>query len=78
LADEISAKDHLRQALEELTERQRQTLRLYFFEGYSLREISAQLDDSFINTRHHYYRGIEKLRTLLKASRSSKSNEGAA
>lgn len=57
----------LNAALADLDERQRQTLQKFFFEGYSLREISTQLDESLGNTRNHYYRGIQKLRTLLKS-----------
>ena len=57
----------LNDALSDLDERQRQTLQKFFFEGYSLREISTQLDESLGNTRHHYYRGIKKLRTVLKS-----------
>lgn len=57
----------LNEALSDLDERQRQTLQKFFFEGYSLREISTQLDESLGNTRHHYYRGIQKLRTLLQS-----------
>ena len=76
LADTLSARDLVQKALLELTERQQQTLRMYFFEGYSLREISTKLDDSFTNTRHHYYRGIEKLKTILKASLASGADTG--
>jgi len=57
----------LNAALSDLDKRQRQTLQKFFFEGYSLREISTQLDESLGNTRNHYYRGIQKLRTLLKS-----------
>lgn len=75
-ADELSVENEaeLRQwnrildsALAELDERQRNTLKMFFFEGYSLREISAQLGETLGNTRHHYYRGIKKLRVVLKS-----------
>jgi len=36
-------------------------------EGYSLREISSRLKQSLSNTRHHYYRGIEKLKEVLES-----------
>jgi RNA polymerase sigma-70 factor (ECF subfamily) len=68
----ILAKQVLARALSELTHRQRLTLEMYFFEGYTLREISAQLDESIINTRHHYYRGIEKLRAVALDHRADK------
>ena len=56
------------EALAELTERQRRTLQLFFFQGLTLREISAQMDESLVQTSHHYYRGLEKLRAVLSSS----------
>jgi len=53
----------LEDAFAELTERQRTTLELFFFQGYSLREISSQMDESLVSTRHHYYRGLDKLKS---------------
>ena len=43
-------------------------MNLFFFEGYSLKEISVRLDETLGNTRHHYYRGLEKLRELIGAA----------
>jgi RNA polymerase sigma-70 factor (ECF subfamily) len=51
-----------------LTEEQRTTLEMFFWEGYSLREISGRTQETVGNTRNHYYRGLEKLREVLKAS----------
>jgi RNA polymerase sigma-70 factor (ECF subfamily) len=48
-----------------LSERQRQTLTLFFFEGYTLREISEHLKESLANIRHHYYRGLKHLKDDL-------------
>jgi RNA polymerase sigma-70 factor (ECF subfamily) len=56
----------LEAAFAELTERQRVTLELFFFQGYSLREISSQMDETLVTTRHHYYRGLEKLKSVWK------------
>lgn len=55
----------LRRAFEELSGKQRQTLTLYFFEGYTLREISQRLNESLPNIRHYYYRGLERLRSSV-------------
>jgi RNA polymerase sigma-70 factor (ECF subfamily) len=55
----------LRRAFEELSEKQRQTLTLYFFEGYTLREISQRLNESLANIRHYYYRGLERLKASV-------------
>jgi RNA polymerase sigma-70 factor, ECF subfamily len=78
LTDELSARKLVQEALAELTDRQRETLQMYFFEGYSLREISANLQESLTNTRHHYYRGIERLKGVLKTSVGRDKNEGVA
>jgi RNA polymerase sigma-70 factor, ECF subfamily len=62
---EVSVKldfSHLRSAFEELTTIQRRTLELFYFEGLELREISERLREPFGNVRHHFYRGLERLR----------------
>jgi len=56
----------LRAAFQQLNEKQRLTLELYFFEGCTIREISQRLNESLDNTRHHYYRGLERLRTVVR------------
>ena len=68
LMEHLSAQKLLCGALAELPERQREALRLVFFEGYTLREISVLHDEAPGNTRHHYYRGIKTLRRLLTES----------
>jgi RNA polymerase sigma-70 factor (ECF subfamily) len=57
----------LRRAIEDLSFEQRATLRLCFFEGHTLEEIAVRLGQSYGNVRHHYYRGLSKLRKHLKA-----------
>jgi len=61
-----------RQAMEALSEEQRETLRLHFFEGYSFAEIADKLGQSYANIRNHYYRGLEKLRKHLASDQLSK------
>ena len=56
---------------EMLTADQRETIRLHFFEGYTLEEISMKLKQSHGNVRHHYYRSLEKLRGRLSRSELS-------
>jgi RNA polymerase sigma-70 factor (ECF subfamily) len=51
----------LEKAFEELPERQRRTLELFYFEGLELREISEKLGEPLSNVRHHYYRALKKL-----------------
>jgi RNA polymerase sigma-70 factor (ECF subfamily) len=53
-------------ALRELTELQRATLEMLMFKGMTLREISKELNETLANTRHYYYRGLDKLRSSLK------------
>jgi RNA polymerase sigma-70 factor (ECF subfamily) len=45
-----------------LTECQRETLRLHFYEGCTFAEIAERLGQSYVNVRHHFYRGLERLR----------------
>jgi RNA polymerase sigma-70 factor, ECF subfamily len=63
-------RERLRKALEEMSPDQRETLRLYFFEGYTLPEIAAQMGQEEGNVRHHYYRGLDRLRRHMPQSRS--------
>jgi RNA polymerase sigma-70 factor (ECF subfamily) len=51
--------------LDTLTPDQRNTLVLYFFEGYVFAEIAERLDQSLGNIRNHYYRGLECLRKQM-------------
>jgi RNA polymerase sigma-70 factor (ECF subfamily) len=51
----------LEKAFQELPERQRRTLELFYFEGLELREIAQRLNEPFESVRHHYYRGLKKL-----------------
>ena len=52
-----------------LSESQRQTLHLFFFEGYTFEEIAAKLGQTVGNARNHYYRGLEKLRKQTSAGK---------
>ena len=54
-----------KRAVEDLTDDQRETLRLHFFEGYTFAEIAEKLGQSYANVRNHHYRGLEKLRRHL-------------
>jgi RNA polymerase sigma-70 factor (ECF subfamily) len=54
-----------RKILHALSEEQRETLRLHFFEGYTFAEIAEKLGQSYANVRNHHYRGLEKLRKHL-------------
>jgi RNA polymerase sigma-70 factor (ECF subfamily) len=52
----------LQEAFEDLSEKQRLTLELYFFEGLEFKEIAERMSESLENVRHFYYRGLQRLR----------------
>ncbi len=48
-----------------------ETIQLYFFEGYALKEIAEATGRSIVNVRSHYYRGLEadeEIRSARKAA----------
>ena len=51
--------------LDTLTEDQRNTLGLHFYEGYTFDEIAVKLNQSLGNIRNHDYRGLDKLRKQM-------------
>jgi RNA polymerase sigma-70 factor (ECF subfamily) len=55
----------LHAAFETLTEKQRTTLELFFFEHCDLQEVAQKTGESFDNTRNHYYRGLKQLRKTV-------------
>jgi RNA polymerase sigma-70 factor (ECF subfamily) len=61
----VFGRNGLTKALDGLSEDQRETLRLYFFEGFTLAEISSKLGQPLGNVRHHYYRALDKLRKQM-------------
>ncbi|MFC5861815.1 RNA polymerase sigma factor [Acidicapsa dinghuensis] len=63
--DELTARNLLNRLRGQLTQDQRQTLELHFFEGYSLKEIAERTHQKLGNVRHHFYRGLERLRSNL-------------
>ena len=63
--DDIDARKLLNQFRDQLSADQRCTLELHFFEGYSFREIAEKTTQTVENTRHHFYRGLERLRSCV-------------
>lgn len=71
LEDEMAAQltvNRLVAAFEELTGPQRNVIKMHIFEGASLREVSEETGESLENTRHHYYRGLDRLRRIAQAA----------
>jgi RNA polymerase sigma-70 factor, ECF subfamily len=75
-AEAVLGRNGLDQVLKSLSQDQRETLRLHFFEGYTFAEISHKMGQSLGNVRNHYYRGLDKLRRqMIKNSvRAGQSN----
>jgi RNA polymerase sigma-70 factor (ECF subfamily) len=67
--DQILAELDLQKMFGTLSEDQRKTLRLHFIEGYTLDEIATMLGQTKGNIRHHSFRGLERLRKQIFASK---------
>lgn len=64
-AEAVFGRNGLEKLFESLSEDQRETLRLYFFEGCTLAEVAAKRGQPHGNVRHHYYRALAKLRKQM-------------
>jgi RNA polymerase sigma-70 factor (ECF subfamily) len=71
IVDDIAAKALLNRLRGDLSADQRVTMELHFFDGYSLREIAEKTNQSLGNVRHHYYRGLEQLRSMIFPKRDA-------
>ena len=69
MSDALDRREALQSWFAELSESQRQTLHLFFFEGYTFEEIAAKLGQTVGNARNHYYRGLDKLRKQISAGK---------
>jgi len=69
LIDGNVANKALNRVFDGLSENQRQTLRLFFIEGYTIDEIAGKLGQARGNVKHHYFRGLERLRRELFGSK---------
>ena len=63
-------------AFNDLTALQRETLKLFYFEDMGLREISERLHEPLGNVRHHFYRGLERLRRSAMVERLRNHHNG--
>jgi RNA polymerase sigma-70 factor, ECF subfamily len=63
--NEVAGRALLNKLREELSPEQRQILELHFVEGYSFHEIAKNTGQTYGNVRHHYYRGLERLRSFV-------------
>jgi RNA polymerase sigma-70 factor, ECF subfamily len=58
-------KQLIREGLASLNATQRHVIELATYQGLSMREIAVQSGESLVNVRHHYYRGLKKLRSFV-------------
>ncbi len=65
-------KQLVRQSMDALSETQRTVIEMACYEGFTMREIAERTGDSFVNVRHHYYRGLRKLRSLISGGDGEK------
>jgi len=66
------AKEVIQRGLQTLSPAQKRVLHLAYFEGLTMKEIAEETGESLGNVRHHYYRGLDKLRDQLsEAERAS-------
>jgi RNA polymerase sigma-70 factor, ECF subfamily len=61
----VFGRNGLSKVLMALSEDQRETLRLHFFDGYTFAEIGQKVGQPLENVRHHYYRGLDRLRRQM-------------
>jgi len=64
-AEAVFGRNGLEKIMSALSEPQRETLRLFFFEGYTLSEIGVKMGQPLGNIRNHYYRALDKLRQQM-------------
>jgi RNA polymerase sigma-70 factor (ECF subfamily) len=64
----------VREGLESLNPSQKSVLQMAYFEDMPLKDIAVRTGESLGNVRHHYYRALRRLRTLLVHSNGDKRN----
>lgn len=72
IGEALEKKETLQSWFEQLSPNQRETLRLFFFEGYNFDEIAARLGQTTVNARQYYYRGLDRLRKRIFAGKLPK------
>jgi RNA polymerase sigma-70 factor, ECF subfamily len=62
----------VRQSMCSLSDKQKSVIEMACYEGLSMREIADRTGDSFVTVRHHYYRGLQKLRSFISGGRDTR------
>jgi RNA polymerase sigma-70 factor (ECF subfamily) len=58
-------KQLIQQGLSILSQKEKRVIELVSYEGFSMREIADKTGESLVNVRHHYYRGLRKVRSFI-------------
>ena len=67
---------HLMQkGLAGLNAAQKRVIELASYQGLTMQEISVQTGESLVNVRHHYYRGLKKLRSIVEEGNTMKKGD---
>ncbi len=56
----------VREALLRLSKEQKNAIELAYFNGLTMQEIAEQTGETVANVRHHFYRGLDKIRSCLR------------
>ena len=59
-------KQLLQQGLSILSAKEKRVIELASYEGLSMREIADKTGETLVNVRHHYYRGLKKVRSFIE------------
>lgn len=61
----LESAQFVREAFAHLSGAERRIIQLAFYEGLTMCEAAERTGDSFASVRHHFYRGMRKLRTIF-------------
>lgn len=73
---QVELKNLLREGLATLSGAQKRVIKLAISNGLSMKEIADKTGDSLLNVRHHYYRGVQKLRSFVERKPEMKKAAG--
>jgi RNA polymerase sigma-70 factor (ECF subfamily) len=76
--DVLESARTVKQALSHLNKAQKTTLQLAYYDGLTMHEIAERTGESLDSVRHHYYRGLEKLRSILCGASESRQKASSA
>jgi RNA polymerase sigma-70 factor (ECF subfamily) len=72
----LEIKELVRKSMVALPQEQRSVIEMASYQGLTMREIADRTGDSFANVRHHYYRGLQNLRSLIMGGEKPSAARG--